>query len=348
MMFSLETILGITGDVGYADQLEKIAFNALPAQVTDDFMNRQYFQQANQVMISRQTRNFDQNHGGTDVCYGLLTGYPCCTSNMHQGWPKFTQSLWYATPDKGLAALVFSPCEVTAKVADGTTVNIVEETVYPFGEGIRFRFAFGNGEEVKFPFHIRIPAWCKKAIITINGVRYQEVGGNQITIITRTWKTGDIVQMQLPMHVFKNAWYENSVSVERGPLVYALKMTEEWKKVENNIDPVEYGRFYYEVHSPSPWNYGLIHVDSTNLQRSVKVIENNMSSVFPWNAENAPIQLKMKARRIPSWGLYNGMAGPIPFSMTNGLETGSETEEIMLIPYGCTNLRISQFPEINK
>ncbi len=123
MMFTLESSLEITGEVGYADKLEKIAFNALPTQISDDFQTHQYFQQANQVMLTRQMRNFGDNHGGTDVCYGLLTGYPCCTSNMHQGWPKFTQNLWYGTADKGLAALVYSASEVTAKVAGGTDVT---------------------------------------------------------------------------------------------------------------------------------------------------------------------------------------------------------------------------------
>ena len=39
----------ITGDLSFADHLEKIAFNALPTQISDDFMHKQYFQQANQV-----------------------------------------------------------------------------------------------------------------------------------------------------------------------------------------------------------------------------------------------------------------------------------------------------------
>jgi len=85
MMFTLESSLEITGDVDYADKLEKIAFNALPTQISDDFQTHQYFQQANQVMLTRQMHNFGDNHRGTDVCYGLLTGYPCCASNMHQG-----------------------------------------------------------------------------------------------------------------------------------------------------------------------------------------------------------------------------------------------------------------------
>src|SRR5690606_9828848 len=177
MMFSLENILAITGKAAYADHLEKIAFNALPAQVSDDFMSRQYFQQANQVMLTRHTRNFDVNHGGTDVCYGLLTGYPCCTSNMHQGWPKFTQNLWYATDDGGLAALVYSPSSVKAFVAGGTSVSVNEETGYPFGESVRFTLQIDNKKQpVGFPFHLRIPAWCKKAVIKINDKIWQEPG----------------------------------------------------------------------------------------------------------------------------------------------------------------------------
>ncbi|MCF0167911.1 MAG: glycoside hydrolase family 127 protein, partial [Bacteroidales bacterium] len=77
LMYSLEHMVEITGDLAYADRLEKIAFNALPTQISDDFMTRQYFQQANQVMITRTKRNFDTDHGSTDLCFGLLTGiYP--------------------------------------------------------------------------------------------------------------------------------------------------------------------------------------------------------------------------------------------------------------------------------
>ena len=67
----------ITGDIDFADHLERIAFNALPAQISDDFMTKQYFQQPNQVMVTRHRRNFDQDHEGTDLAFGTLTGYPC-------------------------------------------------------------------------------------------------------------------------------------------------------------------------------------------------------------------------------------------------------------------------------
>lgn len=100
MMYSLETILEVTGDMQWADYLERVAYNALPTQVTDDYSARQYYQQTNQIAVTREWREFSTPHDDTDLLFGELTGYPCCTSNLHQGWPKFVQNLWYATADQ--------------------------------------------------------------------------------------------------------------------------------------------------------------------------------------------------------------------------------------------------------
>jgi hypothetical protein len=346
MMFSLESILEITGDVSYADMLEKVAFNALPTQVSDDFMARQYFQQANQVMTTRHQRNFDVNHGGTDLCTGLLTGYPCCTSNMHQGWPKFVQNLWYATADKGIAALTYAASEVKIKLPSGVDVAVKEETSYPFEETIKF--TINPSVNSVFPFHLRIPEWCRKGAIKVNGKIWLEPDGNQIVKLTREWEKGDVVELTLPMHIFKNTWVENSVSVERGPLTYALKVGESAKTVKNDKDPIDYGSTYNELRPTTPWNYGLILTPDNKLEEQYKWEVARPVSNYPWNPESAPLQIKTKARRIPSWGLYNEMAGPVPYSITYQLETEDKEEDIVLIPYGCTNLRISQFPVIRK
>lgn len=348
MMFTLENILEITGDVDYADRLEKIAFNALPAQTTEDYLGRQYFQQANQVMLTRQMRNFADNHGGTDVCYGLLTGYPCCTSNMHQGWPKFTQNLWYATADKGLAALVYSASEVKALVADGTEVMFREETNYPFEEQIKFTLNIENGKKVSFPFHLRVPVWCKEGIVKVNGTVSAKSKGGQIVKINREWKSGDVLELELPMHIFKNKWYENSLSIERGPITYALKIGEELREVQNDKDPIDFGRSYLEVRPTTPWNYGIFDSPAEKLESLFAIQKTGLVANYPWNLQNAPLILKVKAKRIPSWGLYNDMAGPIPYSNIYGIEIGKEEEEVTLVPYGCTRLRISQFPVVGR
>lgn len=351
LMFSLEEMSQITGDIQFLDHLERVAFNALPTQIADDFMSRQYFQQPNQVMVTRALRNFDINHGETDLVYGVLAGYPCCTSNLHQGWPKFTQNLWYATVDNGLAALTYSPSEVEAHVAGGIKVKMTEETFYPMDETIGFRLSIldKRQQSVHFPFHLRIPGWCKEAVVRINGEAYKNYPGGTIAVIDRIWKTGDFVELSLPMSIELESWYENSVSVKRGPLVYALRIDEEWK--ENKFEKGEiYGDTYHEIYPKSKWNYGLIDTKKTDPDKAFKVIVDTekMKSNHPWTLENAPIRIETKAKEIPSWKLYNDMAGPLPYSwMIYGPGTKDVPEEtITLIPYGCTTLRISEFPVI--
>lgn len=335
MMFCFESILPITGDVYYADYLEKIAYNVLPTQHNDDFSRKQYFQQANQVLITDEERNFlNDKHGR--IVYGTTTGYPCCLTNMHQGWPKFVQNLWYATAGNGIGALVYGPSEVTAKVANGEEVSISEKTDYPFKENIQFTFQ--TRKAVKFPFHLRIPGWCKNPSITINGKVVATTISNNIIVIDREWSSGDVVELNLPMDFRYSNWYENSTGIERGPLVYALRIEEQWRE----ITQIGYDDTFWEVLPKSPWNYALqkSEIDNNKLKAEVK----EPISLNPWNLENAPITVKIKANRLPIWQLERGSTGKLPIHSSPARTVEKQEEEVTLIPYGCTTLRISQFP----
>lgn len=344
LMFSLERMIEITGRTDLADWLEKVAYNALPTQATDAFDARQYYQQLNQVEVSRQMRNFMTSYNGTEGTFGPLTGFPCCTANMHQGWPKFVRDLWFASADSGLAAMYYGPCTVTAKVADGTVVTISESGGYPFSEAVQFRIEALSSPAV-FPLHLRVPGWCETGTVKVNGVEVASAAGGETLVVNREWSQDDQIELVLPLEIKVTRWYENSAAIERGPLVFALKMKENWTKVANDGKfGTRYGDWYYEVHSKDAWNFALLREDvEGDAPKQAFTLEEMPTDAYPWNVENAPLQIKARARMMNDWKPYGGSTGPLPYSDQYQADLGP-VQEITLIPYGCTTLRITEFP----
>lgn len=343
-MFSLETILKITGDMEFADLLEKITYNALPTQVSDDYQSRQYFQAANQVELTDQieTSYETPNHAGTDFVFGLLTGYPCCTANMHQSWPKFVQNLFYATPEGGVAALLYAPSSVEITVGNGATLKIKESTGFPFRESIQFDFELS--ESASFPFHLRIPSWSQNPKVEINGKAEKFEVRNQVAILDRTWKSGDKVTLTLPMELIYSTWYQDLVSIERGPLVFSLKVESE-NKIKDRKDRF---RAFWEVFPKTDWNFALEANTLSNLAEHVEIIEKDWDGTYPWNLENAPIELKLNGIHVPEWRTVKS-APQLPENMPKSMskqEISQRKREITLVPYGSTTLRITEFPVI--
>jgi uncharacterized protein len=341
-MFSLEQAISITGDNSYMDALERMTFNALPAQTTDDYNNKQYYQMANQVQVSRGVYDFSlQNHELYNV-FGARSGYTCCLTNMHQGWTKYVSHMWYATPDNGLAALVYGPGTVTAKVGKGETVTINEKTNYPFDDKIAFIISLPKN--TSFPLELRIPNWCNEATLQLNGVKLRTEKGNQVVQIEREWKNNDNLTLEFPMQVTTSNWGKNSRTVERGPLVYAMKVGERWEKKKDK----EEGD-YWEVYPTTSWNYGLIHAVIEDPIKNSKVIKKQTTGNFYWNQTNAPIEIQVSARQMPDWQLVNGVPHQ-PVTDREGTYKGEVSEKIetvTLIPYGCSKLRIVAFPVVN-
>lgn len=340
-MYSLEKIVAITGDIHYMDALERMTFNALPTQTTDDYNNKQYFQIANQVQVSRGVFDFSLPFDrGMNNVFGLRSGYTCCTANMHQGWTKFATHLWYTTPAGALAALEYSPCELKTKVK-GQDIRITEVTNYPFDDVVSFKFATKNA--VAVPLQFRIPGWCKEAGISVNGQKLRSEKGGQIITIERTWKDKDILTLHFPMEVTTSTWAKNSRAIERGPLVYALKLEERWEK---GNEPTEGD--YFSIYPVGPWNYGLTEEGVKKPVEHYSVVAKPMPESFVWNQKNAPITITAPARRIPNWKAVDGVAHQPVTNRSNVYqgEVGKDVETISLIPYGCTKVRIVAFPVV--
>jgi hypothetical protein len=127
----------ITGDGIWADRAEEIAFNSLPAAFTPDYKALHYLTAPNMVQLDRGNKAPFLQNAGTMLSYEPFETYRCCQHNHGLGWTSFAEHLWMATPRNGLAAVFYAPCEVTAKVGDGTTVRIVVDTDYPFDETVQ-------------------------------------------------------------------------------------------------------------------------------------------------------------------------------------------------------------------
>lgn len=340
-MFSLEVLLSVLGDASLGDRLERIAYNALPATFSPDMWSHQYDQQANQVECSiREGRTWNTN--GPDAnTFGVEPNYGCCTANLSQGWPKFATHLWMVSEDaKSLAAVAYAPSEVKVTLRD-VPVAVTLETDYPFGEELVFQVVAQH--PVWFALHLRIPEWCVGAEITLpDGLRVRARAGG-FHGVWRQWEGTEQVKLLLPARPELHRGHNGAAALVRGPLVYALAPEEKWQRTHEDVPGRELPHGDWEIYPTSPWNYAL-KVDESTLETDVRFEQGEVGE-RPFSPEGAPVKARVKARRLPGWELVNGSAGDTPASPA---ESAEPEEEVTLLPYGCTNLRVTELPTLQR
>jgi len=330
-------ILGrITGDPKYADRCEDITLNHFPASQTPDLKGLHYLTASNQPQLDA-SENHEYANQERMICYSPHI-YRCCQHNVAMGWTWYVQNLWQATSDNGLAAWLYAASTVTAKVGrKGKKVTIYVDTDYPFKD--RVHMTIKTSEPLEFPLYLRVPQWCKGFCVTVNGKKLDVEAHPQTYVrIKRIWSKGDTIGIKMPMDISLTEWPRNgSVTVNRGPLSYSVRIEEQWRRCGGTNKWPE-----WEVLPKSPWNYGLV-IDRDNPAASLKVIEKDAKTEQPWTVETAPVEIKAKAKRIANWKLENETVQEL---QPSPVKSDAPEETITLIPLGCARLRISCLPTI--
>jgi hypothetical protein len=334
-MASHEMLGRITGDPIWADRVEDLAFNSLPAALDPKQKGIHYITSANSIALLDRTGSQAQFQNGFPMqAYMLgIDNYRCCPHNYGMGWPYYVEEMWAATPDSGLVAQLHGPSRVAAKVGDGTAISVTADTTYPFNDTITL--TVNTPKALAFPLYLRVPGWCAQPVLSVNGAAAAVAPGPSYAKIARTWTDGDRVVLRLPMQARVRTWTgnHNALSVDFGALTFSLAITENWSKTGGtDAWPTS------ELRPGSAWNYGLDGATSFAVTTGLG------NAADPFTPATAPIRITTAARRIPNWKAdTDTVITPLQDSPTPSSEP---VETVTLIPMGAARLRLTSFPRI--
>ncbi len=352
-------MLAATRDGAYGDLIERTTFNALPGALRKDWKALQYFSSPNQILCTSSSDHLAVLKGlpvatirkyryMQRMSYRPSPGYSvvCCPANVNRALPNYVGRMWMVDPEEnGLAATLYGPCEATAKVsARRLPVTITEETSYPYSEEISFRLSMSEG--ISFPLHLRIPSWAVGANLRINGsdLPMPALNSGFITV-RRHWQSGDTLLLRLPMTVNTSEWPEDGMALERGPLVYAYSIPEKWTEVQDERSSPSFPA--WDVTPTGAWNYSLLADTAARCTAtSVRDLKD------PWST--APSTLAVSARFVENWKAAETIVDRESVTFTPRLPDASvlptrltgPVQQLTLVPYGNTELRIAIFPHL--
>ncbi len=224
LIFFAQRMLNATGDARYADIMEQSLYNNALSGIS---LGGEHFFYANMLEV-------DDNsfvHGHISKVRQEWFGCSCCPTNYCRFLPQLGSFVWSVADDE-----VRLNMPVAGKLARGIEVS----GGYPYDGKIAVKFTTGG----KYKFSLRIPGWCEKYELKLNGKACPEKPVKGYVTFDREWQAGDEIQLDLAMPVrvmyphVKITSDAGKVALMRGPLVYALESVDNGKVIPQLIiDP---------------------------------------------------------------------------------------------------------------
>jgi DUF1680 family protein len=226
-------MLDITADAKYADIVELELYNGILSGISLD--GKKYFY--TNPLASSKNYPYQLRWEGGRQSYIALSN--CCPPNAVRTIAEVS-SYMYGLSDEGLYVHLYSSNKLNTKLKDGSVIELQQQTNYPWDGDVVMTM---KHVPVKtFSIFLRIPGWCNKATIKVNGqIVYNNLKGSKYQQINRKWKAGDKIEliMDMPAKLIEaNPLVEatrNQVAVKRGPVVYCLE-SPDLDKNENVFD----------------------------------------------------------------------------------------------------------------
>jgi len=179
-----------------------------------------------------------------------------------------------------------------------------------------------------FDFDIRIPGFCSSA--TVDG---KTAKCGEYFTISKVWNGEEIIEVILDFETEFMNRPEDMVAVRKGPLLFSIAIDEEWRMIDYGEDETlrVFPHCDYEIYPQSKWNYA--YADK-NIQYTFNGIGD-----YPFSTKDAPLEAVANVVEI-EWPKMHGVVTRVPVDR-NPL---SEIKQVKLLPFGCTNLRMTEIP----
>ena len=167
---------------------------------------------------------------------------PCCVGNIPRTLlmiPTWT----YTKSDAGVFVNLFIGSSVNVERVAGTDVELVQQTDYPWSGKISI--TVNPKQAKKFTVFVRVPDRTTSELYTpepkVSGLKSLAVNGEKISpqiesgyaVITREWKAGDQIELELPMEIQVVKADEHikadfgRIALRYGPLIYTIETADQ-------------------------------------------------------------------------------------------------------------------------